>query len=822
VDPTNSIIVDSETWGALELFEVIVSRYFELGREGPLPPSWEVRGKEGTEVSRQLILLNKHLEPMGMVGALEESNPPVLSISRLPTGQVVLKKWQLAMVWLAMTALMTMIGLEWVAQYGRGSSPIGFGAIGQSILYFTTPIVLVILTASQLKRAVARKFGVEIGNMVPIAFPISSLWPFGIVGVMGQRRGDLVPVPDRKSLGIIEMTPPLALVILGSALTIFGLGMTPESPPELEGSPVLFDTNLLVSMFSGSWLGDGMGLRLQWLHPTGIAGIGLSIVGWGLMLPIPGLPGDRAMHAIMGPSQMREGGFQTSIFVAVLGVLVIIFATSDYSPWVFLAAIGVWQRFYPESIPQPIVLNEFMGLEDRERSRLTAIAMIILIAGFPGALPSYQLVDYDVGLSTESWPEELEIEDENEMVFSLKLEPDGLMPVSGWLQVQIEGNADGWEMDSDCFDLRGLCRFAGITQSSTGVVWINLSRDEAGRSLHSFRLVILVDVQGHEEEHSIVFRQGGATIAFDPMWKVVEDSGTPLICTELLVVEGDELVVSLTSNNSTSYNPFWYFENDTVFDPGFHELCMRGHEGAWASLFQTWESLGGRRKATLLAPEIFLTRENGTDDRLIMPIDKESRLQFSNGDWEIKNLGGYEEYSISFGESGSAFCPSSEVMPVANSSGEWDFELSDRSAISVLANYSGNGALELGEGWLAFCTDSTITQFDLYEGPEVWVEGINDNFISETSGNNYSSLFAKEMEITFRNRENYTMPISLEWSGQAAEWENFDVVVPSEVGAKQNVTARLSINGTAPDAWVVWHNVDASGVTLHIAARTVW
>lgn len=396
------------------------------------------------------------------------------------------------------------------------------------------------------------------------------------------------------------------------------------------------------------------------------------------------------------------------------------------------------------------------------------------------------------------------------------------MPVSGWLQVQIEGNADGWKMDSDCFDLSGLCRFSGITQASSGVVEINLTRDETGGSPHSFRLVILVDVQGHEEEHSIVFRQRGATIAVDPMWEVVEDSGTPLICAELLVVEGDEVVVSQTTNNSSSYNPFWYFENETVFGPGNHDLCMRGHEGAWASLFRTWEGLGGKEKSTLLAPEIFLTRENGTDDRLMMPIDKEARLQFSNGDWEIGNLGGSEDYSISFGESGSAFCPSSEVVPVANSTGEWDFVLSDRSSISILENYSGNGALELGDGWLAFCTDSTITQFDLHEGPEVWVVGIDDNFISGASGNNYSTLFPKDMEITFLNRENYTMSISLVWSGQAAEWENFDVVVPSEVGAMQNVTAHLSINGTIPDAWVVWHDVGASGITLHIAARTVW
>ena len=110
MESTDSIVVDSETWGAIELFEVISSRYFELGNEGSIPPSWEVNGKDGKNAGEQLVLLNDHLAPMGMVGTLEGSNPPLLSISGLPSGQVVLKNWQQALVWLAMSALLTIIG----------------------------------------------------------------------------------------------------------------------------------------------------------------------------------------------------------------------------------------------------------------------------------------------------------------------------------------------------------------------------------------------------------------------------------------------------------------------------------------------------------------------------------------------------------------------------------------------------------------------------------------------------------------------------------------------------------------------------------------
>ena len=99
-------------------------------------------------------------------------------------------------------------------------------------------------------------------------------------------------------------------------------------------------------------------VRLQWLNLIGLAGIGLTIVGWGLLLPIPGFPGDRLLHSIIGPKEMRDGSIQTSIFILMLGIMVIVFVSSNYTPWIFLAAIGAWQRFSPENNPNPIVLDE--------------------------------------------------------------------------------------------------------------------------------------------------------------------------------------------------------------------------------------------------------------------------------------------------------------------------------------------------------------------------------------------------------------------------------------------------------------------------------
>ena len=113
------------------------------------------------------------------------------------------------------------------------------------------------------------------------------------------------------------------------------------------------------------------------------------------------------LHAIIGPSEMRSGSTQTSIFLIVLFVMVVVFATAKWTPWIFLAFVAAWQRFNPDNLPQPIILDEHFGLEERFRSRFVAIAIIVLIAGMPGSVPSYEMEEYDAGVSTESWPEEL-------------------------------------------------------------------------------------------------------------------------------------------------------------------------------------------------------------------------------------------------------------------------------------------------------------------------------------------------------------------------------------------------------------------------------
>ena len=240
------IVIDTETWGSQELCEVIVSRYFDLGNEGGISASWEVRGLDGKNTSDQLVRLNKHLEPLGMVGVLEDRNPPILSIARYPSSHSVLRTWQQVLVWFLMAGFMTVVGASWLARYEPETSALQTSAFGQSALFFTLPIVVSLLIASQLRSIVAKRYGVEVGHMVPIVFPIPTpSWPFGIIGAMGQRRTDLLPMPNRRALGLIEIVVPLTLFVAGTSLTIVGLSMTSSTPPSLDEAPVVFEANAI-------------------------------------------------------------------------------------------------------------------------------------------------------------------------------------------------------------------------------------------------------------------------------------------------------------------------------------------------------------------------------------------------------------------------------------------------------------------------------------------------------------------------------------------------------------------------------------------------
>ena len=227
-------------------------------------------------------------------------------------------------------------------------------------------------------------------------------------------------------------------------------------------------------------------------------------------------------------------------------------------------------------------------------------------------------------------------------------------------------------------------------------------------------------------------------------------------------------------------------------------------------------------------PEITLSRENLSDSRLVMSIEgSHPSLHISDGEWKIpisslesivSGMQG-ESLTLTYIDSGPIFCPSTDVIPELNSSGEWVRELADRSSIrlpseafSQSPSETGNMSLRFGDtGWLLACSGTTVQSiWEVTNGPDVLVSGQGLTFsLDQTLGDAVFNL---------ENRENYSIPILLEITGDANIWSDMPPSDFSELGAFDSVSIELpSTSGCCMSSWAT---VDLEGITLHFAARS--
>ena len=798
METVDNIIIDRKIWESKDLFEVIISRYFLMGEEGVNAASWEVSGKDGKNPSKQLVKLNKHLKKMSLMGILEEGNPPILRITNYPSGEITLKKWHVIVVWILMAFILTAIGENWDSKISSSSN------YSDSLVYFSMPIIVIIGISSYIRKIVGNLNGVEVGHIVPLVFPFPSYsWPFGIIGSMGQKRIDLMPFPTRKSLAIVELIVPLMLFIFGTILAIIGFINTTNFPPDMynylpeDEVPTILGTNIILNLILESWFGEEYIVRLQWLNLIGLAGIGLTIVGWGLLLPIPGFPGDRLLHSIIGPKEMRDGSIQTSIFILMLGIMVIVFVSSNYTPWIFLAAIGAWQRFSPENNPNPIVLDEHKKISIKDRNRTIVVIIIALIGGFPGHLPSYSLPEYQNGLDTKSWPKFLSMDNNSSTEIVLEIEPLGILPVNGSIIYQINGALEKeWKITSEkCNGIR-ICNFSNVVELNKQRIILSINSPDKSFSPHILR--IFVDVIGYQTEHEIEIRQKDVSGPINSYWEYEQTLENLKICSEFRIIGN--------SGNFSLDSPYWLIENSSSRGIGVHEICLIGYEGAIQSLEKI------NNQSLKLGPKLDFLGDNGemVSWNLLLN-NSRNKLQVFEGNWEIPSWFGMDsDYIISHSDSGNAFCPSSGKGDQIDTNVDWGVvELMNYSSKLITGNRTGNGSLSIGEnGWIAVCSGSELLEaFDIMPGIDISIEkgGISER-IDE-------SIFLIE------NRMDLDYTISIEWHGDSPETDIWDLSIPNL--AKNNSLIELEILpvGNFDLERVVWITADERGIVVHLSAR---
>ena len=797
---SKSIIIDKETWNQNELLETICSRYFIIGNQSSIGNiSWEVNSRNHENISSSLKYLNKHLKPLSLLGLLDEGNPPTLTIIRYPVDPVNVPIWQQVLIWMTMFSFTTLAGGYWISQFEINDSIFTNDLVFQSLIYFSIPIFSVTIIAHIFRKYVASLFEVDVGNLVPIAFPlISPFWPFGIVGVFGQKRVDTITYPNRRSLGLIESSSAVIFLLGGSILSFIGLTLTSDLPPESISDPLLLDLNVIITLLSEIFLDSDISVSLQWLHPLALAGTGLSIIGWILLLPIPGFPGDRILHSIIGPKNLDSNGNETSIFLITLGVMCIVFLGTTFWPWLILASLASWRRFSGDHIPIALVVDEASGIDTKFRNTFAAIIVVLLLLGFPGVNPVKQMSDWDGGLDVSNWDEEIlfSISNDDSMTINLPLEPLGIIPVTGSIQVLIEGVGENWNIYSDCFDEKLVCQFEEISQNNRGVLEILIS-DNNLDIMTPVQLRFIIDSGDTRLEHIMVLKYDGITSP-DPLWHRDSELPNEKICIAI------EVIGNQSGNLSVTENPFWSVEDSSFLAPGNNELCLVSEKGGWESLDLVSSGIQGSR----MAPIVTFQQDNGNITTWELPIDN-SYIGIYFNQTRGMNLGPQISGILFSDTFGSPFCPSSVMIPTLDSDSEENFTLSSGSPLIINGNYDGRSLLLPETGWLVNCKENESIAMILKPGFDI---DIDDLLLND------SRLPLSDFIINSRSEQNISLVLDI--SSNIRSDDALNISVPNTILSNSSVNININLDEISDGAWrVFWISQDSDSLILHFVSK---
>ena len=794
-----SIVIDVETWGQRELIEEICSRYFVIGNQSGMSDfSWEINSRDGGDISTNLSELNIHLKQLSLIGLLDEGNPPTLSIIRYPVDPVNVPFWQQSLIWFTMFIFTTLAGCYWISQFENSISIFNSELFLESLTFFSMPIFLTMLSAHFIRKYIASLFRVDVGNLVPIAFPlISPFWPFGIVGVFGQKRVDTITYPNRRSLGIIELSSIVVLVIFGSILSIIGLSITSASPPESVSDPLILQANFIVEMLSNLFLGDDVSIRLQWVHPIALAGFGLSMIGWILILPIPGFPGDRILHSIVGSKNLDKSTNTTSIFLMTLTLMCLVFLSTTFWPWLILASLASWRRFSSEHIPVALIVDESLELDRNSKNLLMTISVVIILLGFPGLSPVEDIEDWDSGLDISEWDTEFSSNSWDNVEKSLELKTSGLLSVSGELKVLIDGESDRWIIDSDCFDDEMKCNFENINQNNVGEFKFSI-KDNYPERKTPVQLRFIIESEGDLFEHILSIYYSDVTSP-SPIWERVEDSSKDKICNVVEVVNNQTGILSIKTN------PFWSLENSgNLSETGSHEICLIAERGGWESLAMGESGIYGYR----MAPELEFRQSNGNTTNWYLPVNNSFTSIFLNPNFGISldiMFDGiiYSENNI------SPVCPFNDDYPKIDINSEENLTLIHGSPLSYEGNNSGKNLLVSDEGWLVNCADDMAKGFMLKQGLGIYIDN---------SPLNDSSLPFSNFTIHSKESENLSLTVDISTNLQSDN--SLNVSFPNQIPTNGSVIVNISLNDEINEIWrVFWISQDLNGLVLNFVSK---
>lgn len=813
-----------EVWSQQDLLKTILERHFLVHGSigGTVLPAWNVSVKAEEDAHEQLLRLNKHLAKLGWMGKLLVDEPWVVQILPVPERQFPMKSFQWIM-WSISALTLTLAGAYWTG----GATPEGGwfteSSFLDSVIGYTLPVLGCLFIASHIQRAVAARFGLRVGHIVPVPEPSISLWslgalpksmliwPFGLFLIPSLPRMDARLWPDRKALGWSAVSVPATLVSLGMVLWGVGLWLTPEYVAITSQQNIAYPP-LAVELLSELTLSDGYQQRLVWAHPFVHAGAVLTFFGCLSMLPIPTFPGGRLMVARAGHGEARSSSNQIFIFLLLLAFAWMFDAFNGFNIWLLVLSMSVPLLLFMGSDRRtPVVLDEPKGLELSSMKNMGLVALAIVLLALPQQIPFAvdedwdDEVEYDIDrfakavLVNETWSAEVVVTVKN---------PSSLS--KGWaiLEDRYDPDLTFWDLTWQCDgeDTRSIAEGgcgSVLPPSTQSTVTLNLVWTGQGDAPISIDFGVLTQSEARLSIETITLEPDVDLFVASP-WFFIQEDGELKRCLSLGGMSTQAVNISIPNAQG-------------AFDTEARLHWIEGYEGLSATYEEAPDRvcLRGQDRVVLQGSVLDVIQLEEVQYHAGSPALPMTAVVPSHG-WNITNESatgwGFELGAGTVMSATGEPCPLNATLatPLPPASGEWvwDLDIREISSIPSISNGAQNLTVLMQDGSTVLVCSEPLSplprlNFTVEEGPEVIL--LRSDVVHRmwstawTAATNGTLLHPSSGTFNFFNPSNSTASVQLNFQGNGPQWTTINSTTTLQPG--NNLFEFSPSNSTLSTMW---------------------
>ena len=802
-------------WSQRELLGRIVSRYFEINESlSGIWPAWIVDTKNDEDASDTLIELNKHLKKLNWMGKIFPDKPYVLKILPVPRGLFILGKKQIFVFWVLAFLSVWAMGIEWINGHVNQSSFLNYNTLFRSFMYYAVPLMGTLFLANLVQIYIAKRNEIRLGSMMPILFPIPlPVWPFGIIAIPNHPRMDSICWTNTKKMIAICLSGPAVMLICGTLLLILGIIVTPESLNSLNSQPFKTNPPLLVELlYSVMPTEFTEGLGLYWLHPIGLAGLALTLIGWISLLPIPTLAGGRILAGLLGIDEMSKVGTQISLMILFLLFGISYGFLEGNTLWSFIV-IGSFMLLFLHGTDQklPIILDESKNLDENVLRNFASIFVILLLLLLPAQMPLEPI---------ENWNSDLEVNTENfyhfdeEGVITFSITNPSLIDKEIKLDYWLQSSQENITFETICIQKEIVENCNYLTIQAHSEVEIKFSSKNNITPNQTVEVILNTEFLGLNEYRHMKFLPNDGIYSIYPRWDSVGSHISPELCTN---------ITNNVSELEIFTSPNWVLNTmNKKLLLGEQEVCVSSNAGFLLSKNENYSN-----------PKIHYELNNTTHTISLLPalnikllLSPEEGWNFSNQFTEIFPFESNKEIEIL--DDKGFLCSNNSARQLMNNFEFLHWNATTNPSRKLLpSEMNGTLLIELPQnGFLIECNRENTFNSNIFlvkEGPSIITNFPNQQVIW---GNIPLWDFAECINCSSNNSTgmlNFSMSsitdeinIVTRYHGDLTPWEiNYEPQI-TKIGTNISISWNLGSNS---DVYLMtWLDYNSNNLEIHLAA----